>query len=305
MKTLPTVGRERFHAIYGLLSLEPLDFYAELCYNWLCTREKYSTGENAMNIWDSVQRGLEKASHEAARIAKTQRLRATIDTLSRQIQAQQSTLIQKTMELFARGQLTQSELLSICQSLTTMQQQLAQAQYELKQIPTQGQQSGPQMQPGTTGPYPSTTSFPAGENLAPTIYAPLPPIESTTPIPVPPPPPGVDATISQQRTTLMQDDGQVAQEQTICANCHNEVLPSHAYCQNCGAPVKGEASYLPTIRGTFNELPTVEDARTTRAPETNIQEDAATIRADEREQAHRERNTSPSLQNQPTSEDGG
>lgn len=258
-----------------------------------------------MNLWDSVQRGLEKASHEAARIAKTQRLRATIDTLSRQIQAQQGTLIQKTMELFANGQLTQGELLLICQSLATMQQQLAQAQHELKQIPAQGQQAGsPTMQPGTTGPYPSTASFPGGENLAPTIYAPLPPMESTTPIAVPPPPPGVEATFSEQRTTLMSDDGHLAQEKIICTNCHNEVLPGHAYCQNCGSPVKVEASYLPTIRGTFNDQPTIEDARTTRTPDTNTQ-DVATQRATDSEQAYTERNTSPSPQNQPASEDGG
>lgn len=252
-------------------------------------------GEKVMNIWDSVQRGLEKASHEAARIAKTQRLRATIDTLSRQIQTQQGMLIQKTMELFANGQLTQSELLSICQALTNMQQQLAQAQNELKQIPVPQQQGNqPALPPGSTGPYPSsTTAFPTnqygmGEGIAPTIYAPLPPLESTTPIPVPPPPPGVDATLSQQRTTLMSDtEGYLAEENIFCNNCHSEVISGHAYCQNCGAPVKAEASYLPTTRGTFNEQPTIEDARTIRTPETNTPQDAATERAEQSNYADR------------------
>ncbi len=235
-----------------------------------------------MNIWDSVQRGLEKASHEAARIAKTQRLRATIDTLSRQIQSQQSTLIQKTMELFANGQLTQSELLTICQSLTSIQQQLAQAQNELKQIPVPAQQGNqPALPAGSTAPYPTpTATFPTnqygmGEGIAPTIYAPLPPLESTTPIPVPPPPPGIDATISQQRTTLMGDsEGYPAEEKIYCSNCHSEVISGHAFCQNCGTPVKAEASYLPTTRGTFNEQLTI------RAPEPSTPQDGATERAE-------------------------
>ena len=44
--------------------------------------------EEYMPLWDSVQRSLEKASQEAARIAKTQRLRSTIDGLTRQVNTQ-------------------------------------------------------------------------------------------------------------------------------------------------------------------------------------------------------------------------
>ena len=56
-----------------------------------------------MNIWDSVQRGLEKATHEAARIAKAQRLRTTLEGLSKQIEMQQGAIVSKAMELFQHG----------------------------------------------------------------------------------------------------------------------------------------------------------------------------------------------------------
>lgn len=263
-----------------------------------------------MNIWDSVQRGLEKASHEAARIAKTQRLRATIDTLSRQIQIQHSILIQKTMELFVNGQLTQSELLAICQNLISMQQQLAQAQNELKQMPSQPQQTSPSTLPtgpGSTGPYPPATApfptnqFTTGESLTPTFYAPPPPVESSTPTPIPPPPPGFDPTISQQRTMMMADEGHVAMTKITCPNCHSEVLAGHAYCQNCGAPVKAETSYLPTMRGTLNEQPTVDDARTIRATEANMQQDTATFHTEHTDDAAQ----SNKMPSPPTPQDGG
>ena len=107
-----------------------------------------------MPLWDSVQRSLEKASQEAARMAKTQRLRYTIDGLSRQISTQSNNIVNKTMDLFSAGELTQSELLPLCQEITNLQQQLNLAQNELKQIQaTQPQTTGPQTMPGASNPY--------------------------------------------------------------------------------------------------------------------------------------------------------
>src|ERR1700676_408792 len=94
-----------------------------------------------MPLWDSVQRSLEKASQEAARIARTQRLRSIIDALSRQINTQNNAIVNKAMDLFVSGQLTQSELLPICQEMMNLHQQLNQAQIELKQLQVQANQS--------------------------------------------------------------------------------------------------------------------------------------------------------------------
>lgn len=249
-----------------------------------------------MNIWDSVQRGLEKASHEAARISKVQRLHATINTLSRQIQTQQGNLIQKTMELFSNGQLTQGELTAICQNLSLMQQQLAQAQAELKLTQSQGQAGAPNMptasttQLGATGPYPPLTpnnTLPnyTGEGIAPTLYAPPPPnyqpyIENTVPIPAPPPPPSEELPhISAQETLLIHDDGYVAEENVHCANCDTEITPGNAFCHNCGKPVKEIASYLPTIRGSIGEPLPFEDRGTMRAPTEPLDQDVGTSRS--------------------------
>src|SRR5437588_1464702 len=98
--------------------LKPLSTsQAQLWYNGDVDRTIYSgyseKQEKHMPLWDSVQRSLEKASQEAARMAKTQRLRYTIDGLSRQLSTQNNNIVNKTMDLFRAGELTQSELLPL------------------------------------------------------------------------------------------------------------------------------------------------------------------------------------------------
>src|SRR5579864_686709 len=133
-----------------------------------------------MPIWDSVQRGLEKASQEALRIAKIQRLRSTIDNLSRQMNIQSSNLVNKTMELFHNGQLSQSELLSICQEMAYLKQQIDDAQNELRQVQASqpvtpaGQLEGPGTYPPTIPVGPMSQASPPMESnyeLLPTVYA--------------------------------------------------------------------------------------------------------------------------------------
>ncbi|SRR5216684_2871519 len=217
--------------------------------------------EEYMPLWDSVQRGLEKATQEATRIAKTQRLRATIDGLSRQINAQNSNILNKCMELFLAGQLTQAELLPLCQEMVSLQQHLAQAQAELKQLQaSQAQSSGTQpgapnlyLSPETGGPapYPSMD-----EALAPTVYVPPPAyqsyLDSTNEYSVPPPPPGVEPTVSSIDTIRMNWEVLPSAPRTeprLCTVCRAELPPGNAFCHNCGAPVQdNDSEHLPTVR---------------------------------------------------------
>jgi len=211
-----------------------------------------------MPLWDSVQRGLEKATHEATRIAKTQRLRATIDGLSRQIQAQNSNIFNKTMDLFVAGQLTQAELLPLCQEMISLQQHLAQAQAELKQLQaSQAQSSGT---PSGVAPNPYLSPEPGApatyssmdEPIAPTVYAPPPPyqsyLDSTNEYSVPPPPPGMELTVSSIETIRMNAAAPRA-EPRLCTACQAELPPGNAFCHNCGAPVQeNDSEHLPTMR---------------------------------------------------------
>ena len=221
-----------------------------------------------MPLWDSVQRGLEKASQEAARIARTQRLRSNIDGLSRQMYAQNNAIFNKTMELFVSGQLTQSELLPLCQEMINLQQQLNQAQNELKQLQAQSSQPpasgpGPQMQAGSSSLPPGPTAYPStGEPLAPPLYAPPPPDYQTyldsphaADIPdVPPPPPGVEPlTVSSIETIQMSKEASQMAETRLCSICQAKLLPNHAFCQNCGAPVA--TAELPTMRASYAPAP--------------------------------------------------
>lgn len=207
-----------------------------------------------MPLWDSVQRSLEKASQEAARMAKTQRLRSTIDGLARQLSTQSNNLVNKAMDLFSAGQLTQSELLPLCQEIANLQQQLNQAQNELKQMQaTQPQTTGPQALPGGQATYP-----PTGEALPPNVYT-SPEyqsyLDSTQGVTVPPPPPGVESATE----TIQMNAGVAPLPSTAtrrCAVCQAELAPNNAFCHSCGAPVQDTNSpHLPTVRGgTLEQL---------------------------------------------------
>jgi hypothetical protein len=243
--------------------------------------------EESMPLWDSVQRGLEKASQEAARIAKTQRLRATIDGLTRQINLQNNNLIDKAMELFTTGQLFQNELLPICQELASLRQQLNDAQNELKQLQASqppavaSQFEGPVTYPPTmpAGSMPYTPSSEGSVELMPTVYAPPPPgyqsyLESiggdTT---VPPPPPDVESlTISSMDTVVMgtptplPTSAAPESEKQTCPACRAEIQPGHAFCHNCGMPVQdSDALHLPTVRANSANLAYSDDQGTMRA----------------------------------------
>jgi hypothetical protein len=202
-----------------------------------------------MPLWDSVQRSLEKATQEAARIAKTQRLRSIIDGLSRQVNTQQTMIFNRTMDLFLVGQLTQGELVPLCQELVQFQQQLSQAQFELKHLQSS------QAQPGAPGQYPPATDgsggatpapyAPGGEESAQSAYQAY--LDSTQGITVPPPPPGVEApTIAAMETVIMTPAAANGQR---CRVCQAELAPGVAFCHNCGAPVQdASAAHSPTIR---------------------------------------------------------
>ena len=161
-----------------------------------------------MNIWDSVHRGLDKASKEAGRIARMQRLRFQIDKAARQINTQESTLLHQIMDLFMAGQLTQGELLPLCHELMSLRQQVTQAQSELQILQSQGPQPPPSGQSGT-----QEIAAPLSGEIAPTIYAPPPPASSTPSyqpfdatvpaIPPPPPPPGMDLQTLHSQETVM------------------------------------------------------------------------------------------------------
>ncbi len=211
-----------------------------------------------MNIWDSVQRGLEKATHEAARIAKAQRLRTTLEGLSKQIETQQGAIVSKAMELFQHGQLTQNELFVLCQELHNYQQQFIQAQSELKQV---------QSNPGTQGTQANSA----------TIYVqpPYQPYDSTIPSLVPPPPPGVTPLTVSSFDTIVVASPQ--SEQTHCSACQAILVPGNAFCHNCGASVHPDAVYQPTIRGSIEEG---DEAKQSEQTVLDVAEQA-TIRAEE------------------------
>ncbi len=239
-----------------------------------------------MPLWDSVQRSLEKASQEAARIARTQRLRSITEGLSRQINTQNTAIVNKAMDLFVSGQMTQNELLPLCQEMMNLHQQLNQAQIELKQLQVQASQSQSSQAslpaqsmpnsnqlppPAITEPGQAPYTTPAStDNEQNALYAPPPPpeyqsyMDSTTSNTVPPPPPGMEAlTVSAIETMRMNMAPAPAQTSSrLCNVCRTELQQNMPFCHNCGAPVQeGDSLHSPTMRaGSFEQFAANEQA---------------------------------------------
>ncbi len=242
-----------------------------------------------MNLWDSVHRGLEKASQEAARLARTQRLRANIDGLMRHINTQHTMLIGKTMELYANGQLMQSELVPICQALTELQQQIQQAQNELRQLqanlpapqtpplsPGTAPQTGatmPYLAPGEpgTGPYPPSPDYQSYVDVGPITAPPPPPGaepfaigEMETMMTPPPPPPPMEMPPVPPPVPASAPAGMNAPR--YCPVCQAELNPNHAFCHNCGTLVQDNvSSHMPTTRASAEMTFAAEGQETMRA----------------------------------------
>lgn len=87
-----------------------------------------------MSFLESVQHGIEKASQEAARLAKIQHLHGIINDLTNKTNQDNQNMIAKAMELFQDGHLTQAELQPFCQQIVTYQQQIAEVQAEIQKI---------------------------------------------------------------------------------------------------------------------------------------------------------------------------
>jgi hypothetical protein len=233
-----------------------------------------------MPLWDSVHRGLEKASHEAARLARVQRLRSSSETLVRQVQALNETMLHKTMELFVAGQLAQPELALLCQELIHLQQQLNQAQTELKQLQTNAPQPSATPEGNFASLPPGSTegaSYPqANQESMATMLAPPPPeyqsyLESTEAVDVPPPPP----IIAAGEANIIQARGENAPSSIPrCPVCHSEIEPQHAFCQQCGSPIQNNYPVQQaTVRASRIDSAGTEtgDQETVRAQEPSFE----------------------------------
>ena len=225
-----------------------------------------------MPLWDSVHKGLEKASQEAARIARIQRLRATADGLSRQMQVQDNFIVNTVMELFLADKLTQSELLPFCQALAQLNYQLNQTQAEIVQIqagqpvnqpPGTTPQSGEYVQstayappPLEALPYPSQQEEPGQA-----VYAPPPPeYQGYAPVTPVATPAGIESLSSAETAMMNPALPQIAAtEKSFCPVCRAELAPNFAFCQQCGAHVQDvQAQSLPTMRAGMADAPTAE-----------------------------------------------
>lgn len=142
-----------------------------------------------MSFLESVQHGIEKASQQAGRFAKIQHLHQVINDLTFKSSKESQDLVMAVMSLFQSGKLTQSELLPLCQQITTYQQQIAEVRAEITKIQAEAQEHAQQQGGPPAPPFPAAPAPPA----YPPPYAGVPTPPGYPPYAVPPggtPPPG-------------------------------------------------------------------------------------------------------------------
>ncbi|MBX5458738.1 MAG: hypothetical protein IRZ31_17740 [Thermogemmatispora sp.] len=146
-----------------------------------------------MSILESIQHGLEKAAQQAARLARIQHLQLVLNDLSYKASLEHRTLSNKVMELYFNGELSQSELLPLCQNLATLEQHIKEIQQELERLHGEGQEQASAPPAAASGPLPAQPSA-SGAAAPPAAYPayspPFPPVAAYPvggPIAYPPP----------------------------------------------------------------------------------------------------------------------
>ncbi len=111
-----------------------------------------------MGFLDSVQHGIEKASQEAARLAKIQHLHSIITDLTYKSNHESQSLVGKALELFQGQQLTQAELTPFAQQIVAYSQQIAEVQAEIQKVEAEHiSADGAPLTPAPTAPIPTPT----------------------------------------------------------------------------------------------------------------------------------------------------
>lgn len=121
-----------------------------------------------MSFLESIQHGLEKASQEAARIAKIQHLHNVVTDLNFKVSQQGQNLVAKAMDMYQQGVLAQGELTTICHQITEYQQQLKEVQEELQRLQTAEDAAAQQAAPAVPAPagYPGYPPAPPAQAYA-------------------------------------------------------------------------------------------------------------------------------------------
>lgn len=83
---------------------------------------------------DRLKKGADRAAFEAERLRRIASVRFEINALKGQVKQNRQSLGIKALELFDADQLTQPELLEICEQIAVLRQQVAEKEAKIKAI---------------------------------------------------------------------------------------------------------------------------------------------------------------------------
>ncbi len=188
-----------------------------------------------MPLFDQLRGGVDRAKFEANKAMRVNTAQSELGALKTQMAGRRDELGAAVFALFKAGQLTEPDLVKICEAMVTLETNIAAKDKEIESIRAEVAPTAPPPAPAAApatpsrsvaapAPAPSTAGGPYG-HICPTEKIPVPAGAAFCPscgaraIDVPPPAAPAPAAPAQQRT---------------CPNCNNPVAPNAGFCPNCG-----------------------------------------------------------------------
>ncbi|PKO23347.1 MAG: hypothetical protein CVU38_04610 [Chloroflexi bacterium HGW-Chloroflexi-1] len=190
---------------------------------------------------DSMRLKADQAALEADKLIRIRREQRAIDQLRRDIKAQLDALSQAALTAYRAGEIAHPQLVSICQQIDALNEQIGQREARIEQIRAEKLATPPVIQAGV--PCPSCKQLiPDGAAFCPVCGYKIPkapPAEATCPScgsPIP---------AAAQFCPSCGARKAPAPQTIRCAGCGAELPATAIFCPDCGARVGAAAPYAP------------------------------------------------------------
>jgi RNA polymerase subunit RPABC4/transcription elongation factor Spt4 len=204
-----------------------------------------------MGFLDSLRKGADRAQLEANKLVRINRVQSQINTLKQQIQQRIVQLGEKTLELHRTKQLSEPDLVALCEGIIALEKEITEKEAEIEAIKQEVLPEGVAAAPATYG------------HICPQCKINLPQEADFCPncgskaVDIPPPTPIAATTVVKctncgatlvegakfclECGTKVEIEQQVTQlPGQVCPECQSFLPEGAVFCPNCGAKVGEE-----------------------------------------------------------------
>jgi len=164
-------------------------------------------------IFGSIRQGAARAAFEADKLRRVNQVQSEIANLRRQAREHATQLSDRALELYRAGELAHAELITECEQIASLDDEIAEKQRQVEQIqqekmqeeaPQAGMAAGAAASDGVTCPH-CGTAIPQGASFCPTCGA---------------------------KAEVPEPEG------VVCPNCQASLSAGTAFCPHCGTRIQ-------------------------------------------------------------------